>query len=50
MRGVSNGGITTTVPIASATNAGVRWDKTSAGKLFDALREDQPPPASVVGR
>jgi LCP family protein required for cell wall assembly len=54
MRGVTKGdAVTTTVPIAgfgSSPTAGsyIRWDRTRAGQLFDALKEDKPIPKSLV--
>ncbi|HZB30270.1 MAG TPA: LCP family protein [Streptosporangiaceae bacterium] len=54
MRGVTKGdAVTTTVPIAGfgsspAAGSYVRWDSNKAGRLFDAIKEDEPVPRSVV--
>lgn len=54
LRGVSNGGITTTVPIGStggsAVGSVVNWDTAAAKQLFGALVRDEEPPASVLSR
>ncbi|WP_084337752.1 LCP family protein [Actinomadura oligospora] len=54
MRGVTGGdGVTTTVPIGGtgsspAAGSYITWDKTRAGQLFGALKQDQHVPANVV--
>jgi LCP family protein required for cell wall assembly len=54
LRGVSNGGVTATVPIASTGDSDVGsvvyWDTAGAKSLFGALARDEAPPASVIGR
>ncbi|NMH90048.1 LCP family protein [Pseudonocardia bannensis] len=54
MRGISGGeGITTTVPVGSTPTVRgqsvVRWDKTRASALFEALANDEKPPQSALG-
>ncbi|MFB4295851.1 LCP family protein [Actinomadura sp. NTSP31] len=53
MRGVSNGGVTTTVPVGgtgSSPSVGsyITWDRTKAAKLFGALKQGQPIPSDLV--
>ncbi|WP_328594934.1 LCP family protein [Actinomadura macrotermitis] len=54
MRGVTGGdGVTTTVPIGGAgsspvAGAYITWNRTLAGQLFGALKDDQPVPRSAV--
>ncbi|MQA07658.1 MAG: LytR family transcriptional regulator [Pseudonocardiaceae bacterium] len=46
MRGISNGGVTsTTVPTDSS---GAYWDEGAASQLFEALRTDQPVPQGAL--
>ncbi|KAA9154819.1 LytR family transcriptional regulator [Amycolatopsis acidicola] len=47
MRGISDGGVTTTtVPVTSSSAE--NWDKTKSKQLFDALKNDTEIPASVI--
>ncbi|WP_376766628.1 LCP family protein [Thermomonospora cellulosilytica] len=56
MRSLSGGdGVTTTVPVggfgsSAAAGSFVRWDRAKSEALFEALREDEPVPSSVVRR
>ena len=45
MRGLSDG-ISTTVPVRDGA---VNWDRTRASALFEALANDEPPPANALG-
>lgn len=54
LRGVSGGdGVATTVPVGSTPNIGgqsvVKWDKTRASALFEAIKNDRTPPANALG-
>jgi LCP family protein required for cell wall assembly len=53
MRGVTNGGVATTVPVGGTPTIGgqsvVRWDKARASQLFESLQQDQTPPESAHG-
>nr|WP_312858289.1 LCP family protein [Pseudonocardia pini] len=53
MRGVTNGGVATTVPVGGTPTIGgqsvVRWDKTRASRLFESLQKDETPPESAHG-
>ncbi len=46
MRGVGDGGVTTTVPVRDGV---VNWDRDRATALFDALAADEPPPEDALG-
>ncbi len=46
MRGVSDGGVTTTVPVRDGV---VNWDRDRALALFDALAVDEVPSGSALG-
>ncbi|TDD82100.1 LytR family transcriptional regulator [Actinomadura darangshiensis] len=54
MKGVSGGdGVTTTVPIggngsSAAAGSYITWDRSQAGKLFGALKQDQKIPEDVI--
>ncbi|MBW8482490.1 LCP family protein [Actinomadura parmotrematis] len=56
MRGVSGGsGLTTTVPIggtgsSAAAGSYITWNRTLAGQLFGALKEDKPVPDTAVAK
>lgn len=47
MKGLNNGGISTTVPVADP--AVLSWDKQRAGALFQALGNDETPPKTALG-
>ena len=46
MRGLDDGGITTTVPVRDGV---VNWDRDRALALFDALAADEVPPENALG-
>lgn len=46
MRGLSDGGISTTVPVRDGA---VHWDKKRATALFEALKADERPPDNALG-
>jgi len=46
MRGLNDGGITTTVPVRDGV---VNWDRDRALALFDALAADEVPPENALG-
>ncbi|MHA6779715.1 LCP family protein [Pseudonocardia saturnea] len=46
MRGVSDGGVTTTVPVRDGV---VNWDRERAGSLFETLAQDGVPSGSELG-
>jgi LCP family protein required for cell wall assembly len=54
MKGVSGGdGVTTAVPVGgfgqnAKSGSYLLWDKAKSGKLFDALKSDQPVPKEVI--
>lgn len=47
MRALSNGGVSTTVPVADPSV--LSWDKRRAGELFQALANDEAPPKDALG-
>jgi LCP family protein required for cell wall assembly len=53
MRGVTNGGVATTVPVGGTPTIGgqsvVRWDRDRASTLFGSLQKDETPPQSAHG-